>query len=184
MKIETFTYPLRDELKERVENLLNENFPVKSPEISEWSKNTHYSSPVEYILYFDGEKLIGAQNIFLREIEFEGQKMLIGGLGELCVNEAYRGQGIAQKLLSTAMEKMRGLNCDIGMLFTDVTNPRFQKLYGKFGFVVLGREYSLTDRNGQVQKDTSCMIAPVNQEEKFNLILNSQEILHIGAGEW
>lgn len=184
MEIKTYNFPLEGELKKRVENLLSENFPVKEPEIAKWSKNTHYSNPVEYILYFDEDKLIGAQNIFLREIEFEGQKVLIGGLGGLCVNEAYRGKGIAQKLLSSAMEEMRKLNCDIGMLFTDVTNPRFQKLYGKFGFVVLGREYSLTDKNGQVQKDTSCMIAPINSEEKFNLILNSKQTPHIGAGEW
>jgi predicted N-acetyltransferase YhbS len=122
--------------------------------------------------------------IFLREVSFENQNVLIGGLGGLCVDEKYRNQGIATKLLSEAMEILKELNCDISILFTDIDYPPYVKLYGRFGFVLLGREYCFMDRVGKTKTNNNAMIAPVNSTDKYNLILDSKEILNIGAGEW
>lgn len=96
----------------------------------------------------------------------------------------YRGQGIAVKLLAKAKEELTRLGCDIGMLFTDVSNPRYTKLYNKFDYVVLDREYSFVDKLGKTQKEKAAMISSINSIDKFNLILNSKETLHIGAGEF
>lgn len=185
--IKIFKYPLKKETGEKVEKILDENFGLgagKDSRVVEESKNTHYSNPAEYILCFDGEKLIGIQNIFLREVKFENQKILIGGLGGLCVDKDYRGHGIAKELLQNGIGELKKLNCDIGMLFTDIHNPKFQKLYGQFGFVVLERDYTFLDKLNNMHTDNYAMIAPANSEEKFNLVLYSQEILHLGAGEW
>jgi len=187
MKTEIFDFPIPDILKEKVDKLLNESFGVESGaslrRIKE-SKNTHYSNPVTYILTFKGEDLIGIQMIFLRKITFENEGILIGGLGGLCVDKRYRGQGVATELLKEAIEVLKELNCDVGILFTNIKNPRYIKLYGKFGFVIFEKEYTFLDKAGKIQKDGSAMIACINSKEKFNLILNSEEILHLGAGEW
>lgn len=187
MKTEIFNFPLPGLLKEKVDGLLNESFGVGSGEslrrIKE-SKNTHYSNPVKYILTFEEEDIIGIQMIFLRKIIFENKDVLVGGLGGLCVDKRYRGQGIATELLREAIEVFKVLNCDVGMLFTNIKNPRYIKLYGKFGFVIFEREYTFLDKAGKIQTDHSAMITPVRSKEKFNLILNSEEILHLGKGEW
>ena len=187
MKTEIFDFPVSDMLKEKVDRLLNESFGIGSGaslrRIQE-SKNTHYSNPVKYILTFDEESLVGIQMIFLRKIIFENKDILIGGLGGLCVDTRYRGRGIATELLGEAMEVLKELDCDIGMLFTNIKNPRYIKLYGKFGFAVLERRYSFIDKMGEIRTDHSAMIAPVHSKEKFDLILNSEKMLHLGEGEW
>jgi len=187
MEIKIFNYPLSGELSEKVEKILDENFGLKAgrdQRVLEENKNIYFSHPERYILCFDNKNIVGVQNIFLRETEFRGQKILIGGLGGLCVDKKYRGRGIAKELLQKATEELKKMNCDIGMLFTEVDNPRFKKLYGQFRYVILGREYSYLDKKGERHTGNAGMIALVNSEEKFNLVLNSKEVLHVGGGEW
>lgn len=150
--IKIFKYPLSDaNIKREVEQLLDENFGIlsgASPQEVKDSKDTYYSDPVEYVLAFNGKGLTGIQLVFLRKVGFENRTILIGGLGGLCIKKEFRGKGVAKKLLQIAIDEMKKLSCDVSMLFTNVHDPRYLKLYGLFGFKVLGREYSFISKSG------------------------------------
>ncbi len=185
LTIKILSYPLSDEfLKQEVEKLLHESFNTSPRANIQEVKDAHYSAPAEYILISKNTELVGIQMIFLREAVFENQHIIIGGLGGLCVKEEFRGRGIARQLLSIAMEEMKRLSCDISMLFTNVHNPQYVKLYNTYGFQILDREYMFINRVGKVCKAKSAMIAPINSNEKYNILLNSDSIIDIGAGEW
>ena len=186
--IKIFNYPLSEEdTKKDVEKLLDESFGISSgadPQRVLNSKDTHYSNPVEYILVFNKTELVGIQMLFLRKVIFENQNILIGGLGGLCVKKEFREKGIAKQLLAIAMSEMQKLSCDVSILFTNIKNPRYLKLYGAYGFKVLNREYSFMSKSGKICTGKSAMIAPINSSKKYDLIVNSNKILNIGAGEW
>lgn len=187
IEIKHYIYPLSETLKIETEKLLKESFGVASdadPKRIQAKKENHYTTPVECLLAFLNDELIGIQMIFLRNIIFENQPILIGGLGGLCVKKEYRNQGIAKKLLSAAVTRMQNLSCDISMLFTNIHNPRYIKLYGMFEFAPLHREYSFINKSGELRTAKSAMIAPINSKEKYNLITNSTNLVHIGDGEW
>lgn len=187
LEIKTYQYPLLDGLQKEVDQLSDKSFGLaagKTPEQIAEGKIGHYSTPAECIMAFTDGQLIGVQKIYTRKISFGGEEIFVGGLGGLCVDKKYRGQGVASQLLFEAKNELGKLGCDIGLLFTDVGNPRYTKLYGQFGYVVLDREYSFIDKLGKMQKYKAAMISPIKSLEKFNLLINSNEIPHIGAGEF
>jgi len=58
------------------------------------------------------------------------------------------------------------------------------RLYGKIGFVTLGKPYTYTGKSGKRYTENNGMIASVKSKAKFNLIRKSKKILDLGASNW
>ena len=62
---------------------------------------------IYYILAWDKDKLIGETRIFKRTILFNGQKILLGGIGSVATHADFRKQGIATKMVKKAMDLLK-----------------------------------------------------------------------------
>lgn len=71
-------------------------------------------------------------------------------LHKICVMEEYRRQGIARKILSLQIDKMRGRNCDRILLWVDETRMPARCLYAGLGFKNSDRieDYYASGRHG------------------------------------
>jgi ribosomal protein S18 acetylase RimI-like enzyme len=92
--------------------------------------------------------------------------------------------GVATALLKRAMEELNAQKCDVAYLCTDIHNPAMVKLYTGVGFVPLNKSYIYVGRSGKRYTETDGMIAPLQSNEKFDLILNGKEILDLDTGNW
>lgn len=127
-----------------------------------------------WIIAFERKKVIGIAVIYKRKLNLNGKKILLGGIGRLRVAMNKRKQGVASKIMSTAMIQLSTFNCDVALLCTD-TKSFLADWYKKYGFVLMSnKRYS----------DNRGMLAPIKSEEIFNQIQNSKEVLDIGEGNW
>ncbi|MDN6639949.1 MAG: GNAT family N-acetyltransferase [Tetragenococcus halophilus] len=79
---------------------------------------------------------IGAQSLFTERESFAGEWYL----DLLCVDEAYRGQGIGSQLLTAAEEFARRSGASIIGLCVDYENQKAQRLYEEKGFKIVGEQ--------------------------------------------
>ena len=142
------------------------------------------SEPFLNLLAIEKNSVIGAARLFKREIAYGGRKIILGGIGEVCTREDKRRRGVATGITKRAMEELKSQKCDIAYLCTNIGEEWKVKLYGKFGFVPLGRPYTYLGKSGKRYTDIDGMIAPLKSREKFLLILNGKEILDLGKGNW
>ena len=59
-------------------------------------------------------------------------------LDSIAVNEAYRGQGIATKLLKAKIKKAKAMGMPAAGLLVDKGNPKAERLYNRIGFSYVG----------------------------------------------
>ena len=142
------------------------------------------STPYAHLLAIENNNVIGANSLFKREINYNGEKIILGGFGGLFTIREKRKKGVATILLKIGMEELKRLNCDIAFLCTDVENPDMVKLYSQFGFVLLGKSYTFLGKSGTRYTKFDGMIAPVKSKNKFNYILEGKTSLDIGTGNW
>ncbi|AGO12941.1 AaceriADL308Cp [[Ashbya] aceris (nom. inval.)] len=64
-----------------------------------------------------------------------------GYIAMLVVNDAYRGRGIAKRLITLAIEQMAAQGCDEIMLETECSNGAALHLYEALGFVRMKRMF-------------------------------------------
>ncbi len=140
------------------------------------------STPVGYIIARDNKKLIGAINLYYREVNFMNYKINLGGIGYVSVIENYRRQSIATKMLEMALPILKNQGCDICLLNLD--HEYLSKLYRSFGFAPLGREYISKTPSGETLIHKSGMIAPLNSQKIFEVLLNSKNILDLDGQSW
>lgn len=81
----------------------------------------------------DAGKLVSSVRVFRRFLMLEGRPVPTGGIGEVCTEPAYRGQGISNRLLTMAMDSMRGHGMQLGALYGVLTSH-----YGRHGFEPVG----------------------------------------------
>lgn len=137
---------------------------------------------IGYILAHAGDELIGAIALSQRAILF-GERMIgLGGLGGVATRADWRGRGVASATTAAAMAVLRERGCDIAYLCTEIA--RLGTLYGKVGFVPLGRPHTYLGASGKRYTDTDGMIAPVNSPAIFEAVLAAQEPFDIGRGNW
>ena len=156
-----------------------------SPEEDRRELNDRFCSDddaVGYILARTGGALIGAIKLLQRAIPFGGRAIQLGGLGGVATRADWRGRGVASATTSAAMATLRQRGCDIAYLCTDIA--RLGKLYGRVGFVPLGRAHTYLGASGTRYTDTDGMIAPVNSPEIFATVIEGKEPFDIGRGNW
>jgi predicted acetyltransferase len=178
------------ELVEQVDKLLEEdgsnNRIQNTQSLKEYSKERYCSEGdrFKYIIVLDQNKVIGIILVLKREINFKGQKILVGGISGVGTKEEYRGQGIATKMLSMVGDILKEAGCDMAFLNTDIDDPVLVKIYQRIGFVLLGRSHTYTGRSGKRYFDNDGMIAPINSQEKFEEVLKDSKPFDLGHGVW
>ena len=142
----------------------------------------HGDDGIGYILAYAGEELIGAIKLSRRAIPFAGRIIRLGGLGGVATRADWRGRGVASATTAAAIAFLRQHDCDIAYLCTDI--EKLGPLYGKVGFVPLGRPHTYLGASGTRYTDDDGMIAPVNSREIFDAALGAAEPFDIGRGNW
>ena len=140
------------------------------------------SLPFAFVVAQKNNKIIGVINLLKREVDFQGAKIKLGGIGGVCVHQDYRRQKIASKMLDKGMAYLKNQGLDVVILCTDTS--KLGKLYSSVGFRLLKKEYVATGASGHKYLGKGGMVAPLNSEEKFSLLLSSSKQLDLQGQDW
>src|SRR5258708_1619365 len=77
----------------------------------------------KYLLAFDSKHVVGGITLLRRETQFEGHRLLVGGIGGVWTRSEYQNQKIASSLLQKSMVILKDKGVDIAYLCTDIENP-------------------------------------------------------------
>lgn len=172
---------MTDELKRQKADLDAACFNI--PDLAE-HRNKYFLEPKYNLVLLDGEKLISHLEIYEIETKWKDMPIMIGGIGSVMTDSAYRNRGIAKTLLQKALKIMREEKYDFSLLQTNI--EKATHLYGSIGFIPLKKEYTFTTKDSKPDhvkaKDT--MILPLANPELSADILNSSETLFVGNGSW
>jgi GNAT superfamily N-acetyltransferase len=137
-----------------------------------------------HVLAVHNDGVVGLATVYTRRLERSGATMVLGGLGDVCTDRAWRHQGIATAVVTAAMQEMARARCDMAYLCAAVNDPGMVRLYGQVGFVPLRRPHTFFGKSGRLYEDHDAMIAPVGDSPVFRHVVNSAEPFHIGIGNW
>ncbi len=192
--VENFNFEIFDqvpeELVEQVDKLLEadeSNNRVRSTDsLSEYSKERYFTPQdrFKYVVALNKDEVVGIILLFKKEIDFKSKKILLGGIGGVGTKAEYRDKGIATKMLSMVGEILQEVGCDVGFLDADIEDPKLVKIYGRIGYVILGRDTIFSGKSGKKYFSPDGMIAPVNSQELFEEVLKAKEPFNIGQGVW
>lgn len=144
-----------------------------------------YSSAADtvgYALAHVGEKLVGAVQLFERAIPCGDRTVRLGGLGGVATDPDWRGRGIAEATTAAAMAELRHVGSAVAYL---CARPELgQRLYGKVGFVPLGRPHTYRGTSGTPYTDHDGWLAPVNDPTVFAAMLADTEALDLAGSNW
>jgi len=129
------------------------------------------SRPIARVLAYHQGELVACAPVFKREVEYEGQTIIVGGFGP-CTRKDWRGRGIGTLVCKTAMEYLRGQGCDIAFLSVD-TRHASHPLYERLGFEMLSKPFIYANIRGELKKSDGGMIAPLCSQELFERVLRS-----------
>lgn len=186
-EIAIHVYQLLPELyKSQVDRLINDCFTSHWQEGEERLTNEDKFCS-EYDLFkrviaIINDEVVGYAGVLRREILFGEKKILLGGLGGVCVRNDKRGLGIARQLVARAMLELQSAQCDIAYLCAD--GETAIKLYGRVGFVSLKNSHTYLGKSGKRYRDHDGFIAPVCSQEVFQQVLEDTKPFDIGKGNW
>lgn len=147
-------------------------------------RDRYFGVPYAHVLAIERGEVIGLVKLFRRLVVFGGETVVLGGFGRLTTDRKKRRRGVATALLENGMLDFRVQGCDVAFLCADVGNQALLRLYGRVGFVRLGKPYTYTGESGRKYVERDGMVAPVNSVDKFERVISGKEILDIGAGAW
>lgn len=171
------SYELNKELHEFSEANWGEHYDTSAQ-----IKLNYFATPDLLVIGYYKNNIAGLVEIFFREINFAGKTISMGGIGGMVVDKKLRRRGFATQILKAAMKEMKTRKTNISMLCTDI--KKLSGLYGKVGFVPLGRPYYFINKKGKEEKDEAGMIAPISSEKIFEEILNSKEKINVGVSNF
>ena len=117
------------------------------------------AEPFGYLFAMVGEHLISRVALFKREVIFDGQKILLGGMGGVCVTTDHRHHGVASSMIKRAIVILTQEHCDVACLNVHHEQKNYP-LYEKLGFK-------------RVSQDPSTMLISLASIDKYNLITSS-----------
>lgn len=155
-------------------------------------EDTHFT-PEEASCYFfaKAEKiifakidglLVGAANIGIRQIIFDEENILLGTVGGVVTHIDYRHRGVATKIMEGIMREMKKDKIDVSILCTEI--EVLGGLYGKTGYIPLGKSYFFIDKNGVKREKDNGMVAVVCSPEKLQKILYSPAEFNVGLSDF
>lgn len=66
----------------------------------------------------DGARIVSTVRVFTREVYLRGQRVSMGGIGEVSTQPDYRKRGLSSRLLAMAEDYMRGHDMKVSVLFS------------------------------------------------------------------
>jgi ribosomal protein S18 acetylase RimI-like enzyme len=140
-----------------------------------------FTTPVSRVVCYADAALVGCAGTRIREIVYEGNKLLLGGISGVCTRTDMRARGVATRVCRMAMEFLREAHCDVVFLST---SPMARKLYENLGFRALAQGFSWENLRGQIKIGENGMVAPICSPAVAAAIWNGQSRLHVGRGYW
>ena len=140
--------------------------------------------PVARVLVYHQDELIACAEVFRRKVEYDGQTIVVGGLGP-CTREDWRGRGIGTLVCKAAMNYLQNQGCDIVFLSVD-TKRETHPLYERLGFRMLPKPFIYANTRGELKESDGGMIAPLCSPELFARVLQGDRpfALTPEAGYW
>ena len=136
-----------------------------------------------HVLAYLKHQLVGWCGVHETTQTYQGKEIKLGGYG-ICTHPEWRGQGIASRVSKVAKDGLFKRGGEVAFLSVDPTNQASVKLHHKNGFVMLHRDFSWINSQGELKQDRGAMIAPLNSQDLFEHILHGIDVLHLGNGYW
>lgn len=140
-----------------------------------------YTSPLARVLLCENGDLVSCAGVRVREIEYRGRKVMLGGIGGVCTCEDMRRKGYSTRVCTAALDYLHQAGCDVVFLSTSEMG---RTLYEKLGFQAMPAGFSWENIHGQVKTGTDGMLAPLCSPELADEIVHGDTILHVGKGYW
>jgi predicted N-acetyltransferase YhbS len=167
--------------KRRIKELQQECFSrVSRKEIAE----CFIAKGFGWVLALQGNAIVGQIELFSRKVEFEGRRILLGGLGGTCVTVRTRNRGLGSTLVRKGIEILRQKKCGVACLNANIKDYPSGGLYYRVGFRLMRRPISFTDVRGKMRHDAGEMFAPICSNNVYESVMNSHTIFHMGRGYW
>lgn len=137
-----------------------------------------------WVFAYSDNSIVGQIELFRRVANFEGHKILLGGLGGTCVTFPVRHRGLGSRLVKEGMKILTRNKCDIACLNANIRDYPSGGLYHRLGFRLMSRPVSFTDVYGHTRNDTGEMFVPICSEDVYELVFDGHTTFHIGRGYW
>lgn len=95
----------------------------------------------------DAGRLVASAGVLVVDVEVEGERFPVVGLGGVIVNRAYRGRGLSLPVIEAALQKAAVLGPDFALLFCHQDR---MELYRRFGFEAVADEVLVDHAGGQI----------------------------------
>lgn len=117
-------------------------------------KDVTWANPDQRVLVFDGAgEIIGHAAIVVRDANWEGQAVKVGGIGGVATREDSRRRGVARAAMSAATHAIRDAHkAGFGLLFCE---PRVAPIYEKLGWRSFEGDVFVTQPSGRVRFDVT-----------------------------
>lgn len=106
-------------------------------------------------LAWQGDRVVGHVMTCRRPVFMEGRMRLLGGIGQMLVEESLRGMGIGRMLVERALDYLTSKRCRAVSLHTNRGLERAMKFYAAAGFRVwVEQVVHVLERRDSVEKST------------------------------
>ena len=82
----------------------------------------------DFLLAADGDAPVACVQVFAKTIRLRGRAVRLGGIGSVATHASQRGGGLASHLLEEAVERMRGRDMALSLLFAAPIAPLYERL--------------------------------------------------------
>ncbi len=185
MKVDIVVVEEREVILEQKSEMLHLQKACFSGQVTAQEVEEDFNRPsIARILAYHQDELVACAQVFKREVEYDGQTIIVGGFGP-CTREDWCGQGIGTLVCKAAMDYLRGLECDVAFLSVD-TSRETHPLYEGLGFNMLPNPFIYANIRGEFKESDGGMIAPLCSQELFELVLqgDAQFALTPEPGYW
>lgn len=180
---------LDDDLKLKIDEFRNKTTSIDNKSRSLEEQRIHFDKYCsdrdikKWIIILENDEVIGTTAIFSRQIVFDKQETLLGGVGKVRVRDDKRKMGLASQMMDEAIKQLNLINSDIAYLCTD-TNSFLVRFYEKYGFTKMDKPYTYLSRSGKKYTEQDGMLAPIKSKQAYDKIMQSSEPLDLGLGNW
>jgi predicted acetyltransferase len=144
--------------------------------------NIVYTTPDldECLLLYIDNKLIGHVGINKRIINHKNKTYIIGGIGDVAIDEKYRNQGLGNKLMKEVNKVLKKENYDLGVLFN---HPKLDNFYSSCDWIPKDKGKIFAKINEILEDQQRTFLLPINLTKK-DLEIWKNEDINIGNGSW
>jgi predicted acetyltransferase len=180
--IKVFESPTVEQSKE-FKDFADSNWGVHLYTDPNEEENNFFDKPTMWVVGYVGGKIAGLLLVFTRDITFDELNIKMAGIGGVVTAVDRRRMGVMSKILEETMKVvLPKYKLDIALLCTDI--EKLGGLYGKVGFVPIGRPYYFIDKNGIEKEEKDGMMASLGDEKMMERIIRSQSKIFVGRSNF